>query len=227
MLPYARPLHGSSPFPLDRGLVLDLPFDDRSGARAYDRSGKGNHGTLSGCTWVAGRRGSALSFNGVAAGLHLKLDIFSQATFMNGATLEALIRPSSFTAVEEIIITLEGRIRLRIDPVNTIACFEQYDGAWKQATDSHTLVASQVYHLIGTWDTATNRFYANAVLGGTTVPSGIGLIDAVSRISTVGINYSTTSEGFPGTIFRVCVWNRALTAAEVKRRCELSLPFMR
>lgn len=61
-----RPLRWPASHPLQKGLVLWLPMDERSGARALDRSGAGNHGTISGATWAAaaGRRGSALSFDG-------------------------------------------------------------------------------------------------------------------------------------------------------------------
>jgi hypothetical protein len=58
-----RPLKWPPIFPLEKGLVAWYTFDDRSGAVLRDRSGKGNHGTLIGPTWVAGRRGSALSFD--------------------------------------------------------------------------------------------------------------------------------------------------------------------
>lgn len=60
-----RPLTWPPLFPLEKGLVLWLPFDERSGSKALDRSGKLNHGTLYGSTWTAGKRGSALSFDGV------------------------------------------------------------------------------------------------------------------------------------------------------------------
>ena len=44
----ARPLCGPRRLPVQQALVLDLPFDERSGNRVYDRSGKGNHGTIYG-----------------------------------------------------------------------------------------------------------------------------------------------------------------------------------
>jgi len=48
------------------GLVAAYDFDEGSGTSAPDISGNGNTGTLSGPTWNAsGRRGSALSFDGV------------------------------------------------------------------------------------------------------------------------------------------------------------------
>jgi chitodextrinase len=53
---------------LTTGLVGYWPFDEGSGSTASDASGSGNTGTLvSGPVWTAGRRGSALAFDGVAS----------------------------------------------------------------------------------------------------------------------------------------------------------------
>ena len=48
------------------GLVGWWKFDETSGTVAYDSSGNGNHGNLTnGPTWVSGKIGGALSFDGV------------------------------------------------------------------------------------------------------------------------------------------------------------------
>ena len=53
---------------LTTGLVGYWPFDEGGGSTASDASGSGNTGTLvSGPVWTAGRRGSALAFDGVAS----------------------------------------------------------------------------------------------------------------------------------------------------------------
>lgn len=57
-----RPLKWPPIFPLMRGLVLWLPFDERSGERAFDRSRVKNHGALTGLDWMAGLRGGCLQF---------------------------------------------------------------------------------------------------------------------------------------------------------------------
>ena len=46
------------------GLVGWWRFDEGSGSVAGDNSGNGNNGTITGATWVTGRYGKALSFNG-------------------------------------------------------------------------------------------------------------------------------------------------------------------
>jgi len=51
------------------GLVGWWRFDEGTGTIAVDSSGNGNNGTISGATWVNGRYGEALSFNGATDGV--------------------------------------------------------------------------------------------------------------------------------------------------------------
>ncbi len=48
----------------DTGLVGYWKFDEGSGTTATDSSGNGNTGTIYGATWVDGKSGKALSFDG-------------------------------------------------------------------------------------------------------------------------------------------------------------------
>ena len=48
-------------------LVGHWPFDEGRGTIAQDASGNGNHGEVTGCRWVPGRKGSALAFGGGVA----------------------------------------------------------------------------------------------------------------------------------------------------------------
>ncbi len=49
----------------ENGLVASWHFDEGSGNVASDTSGYNNHGTINGATWVSGKFGNALSFDGV------------------------------------------------------------------------------------------------------------------------------------------------------------------
>ena len=73
------------------GLVGAYSFDAGSGSSAADSSGSANTGTLSGPTWVAGKNGNALSFDGVNDWVTMadsaSLDLSS------GMTLEAWVKP--------------------------------------------------------------------------------------------------------------------------------------
>src|SRR5690242_16098351 len=71
------------------GLVAAYSFDDGSGTTLSDSSGDGNDGTIVDGSWVSGRFGSALSFNGTSS----RVDLPALGTFYkSGFTLEAWIK---------------------------------------------------------------------------------------------------------------------------------------
>ncbi|MFQ6062808.1 MAG: hypothetical protein ACE5J9_06490, partial [Methanosarcinales archaeon] len=49
----------------DNGLVAEWAFDEGKGNIVKDTSGNGNDGTIHGATWVDGKFGKALQFDGV------------------------------------------------------------------------------------------------------------------------------------------------------------------
>jgi len=49
----------------DQSCILYLPLDEGAGGTAYDKSGYDNNGTIYGATWMDGKYGKALSFDGV------------------------------------------------------------------------------------------------------------------------------------------------------------------
>ena len=49
----------------DEGLVAEWHFDEGAGSILKDSSGNGNDGVIYGATWVDGKYGEALSFDGV------------------------------------------------------------------------------------------------------------------------------------------------------------------
>ena len=71
------------------GLVASYAFDEGSGTQAGDSSGNSRTGTISGATWVTGRYGSGLSFDGVNDSVSLPaLGTF----YKSGFTLEAWVQ---------------------------------------------------------------------------------------------------------------------------------------
>lgn len=227
MISGPRPLKWPPTFPLQKGLVLWLPFGERSGVRVFDRSGKLHHGTLSGATWAAMQRASGLKFNGVNNYVSLGNDVFSQAKFVNGLTLATWIKLSSLDAVSQYLLCIEGRINLRVAGNSDKAVFEMYDGAWRVASESDALVTDTWYFIAGTWDKTTVRVYVNAVLGDVTEASGIGLIDAVSRPVLLSAYFDFTTGYVDGLMKWFRVYDRALNVAELKRLSESELMLAR
>jgi hypothetical protein len=74
-----------------RGLIAAYPFDAGSGRTAVDASGEGNTGEIRGATWVAGRFGRALRFDGVDS--VVRVPPSSSLGLTSAMTLSAWIRP--------------------------------------------------------------------------------------------------------------------------------------
>ena len=101
-------------------------------------------------------------------------------------------------------------------PVNYNLCAGFYDGSWHNTT-GFSPVLDTWYHLVGTYDGSTIKFYVNGVLNsfldyaGTPQSGGeIRIARRWDEISTNSINY------FPGEISLIRIYNRHLDIIEVK-----------
>ena len=81
----------------DDSLVLYLPFDEGSGDKVDDLSGKGNHGTIDGdVDWVKnGKMGAALSFNEMDMAGVVLVNGSESLAIAKSLTVETWVNPSS------------------------------------------------------------------------------------------------------------------------------------
>ena len=223
----ARPLKWPPILPLDKGLVLWLPFDERSGAKAYDRSGKNNYGTLSGPTRVAGRRGSALSFDGVN-------DYVSVAhatelipiTWTITGWFKWLSNPNTaggrFTLVEKWVLGQGGYILDWTTDTKRLRSLSKTGVA--EIYYSFNPTVETWYHFTVTYDTSTiARLYKNGVLVATSAAFDDGSTSVALELGRRG----ASGYFFNGVTCDVRIFNCALSAAEVKRLSESELMLVR
>jgi len=216
-LSLARPLKWPPIFPLEKGLVLWLPMDERGGIRALDRSGRRHNATLTTAFWGAGERSSALNFNGVSDyGL---IEFTPLLNVMSSFTL-------SIRAVFTSTPAIQG---------HDLVLFAQQDGAgvgrswlvWR-LTDNKIISFLRGIALTGptapstnleyeftlTWDGTTLRLYVNGV----EKASGTGAVDEGATGSYVlGCRKALTIQFFAGLMRRVLLYSRSLSPPEVKR----------
>jgi len=223
----ARPLQGPPVFPLEKGLVLWFPFDDRSGATAYDRSGKRNNGVLYGPTWVAGRRGSALSFDGTSAyvncGKKATLDLTSALTIL------AWVKAGDFTAERCIVSKSYAAYELKFYSSRFVfECSVGGVDVWAKA-DGLVPVTGTWYHVAWTYDSTTHKLYIDGVSYTPTFGAGAGTtgpIDANTEDVHIGCRPGP-SLFWDSIIEEVRLYNRALSSAEIKRLYESELLLVR
>jgi hypothetical protein len=217
-------------------------MDERSGAKTYDRSGKGNHGTNNGITWTTRNRGSAIGFDGIddyiTCGAGLSLNVTGALTLSAWAKFTDFIIPRTLIFKGDDITTnrqfyLQGNYNTG-DPLTaykTLFLVSQSGSNYKCVRGATILVPATLYHLVGVFDpTLTGndkvKVYVNGIDDSN---SYVGIEDPTSIYSApthpVLIGQRRTSDCAPGqrmkgTMSEVRIYNRALTAAEVKRLYE-------
>jgi hypothetical protein len=185
---------------------------------AYDSSGNGNNGVIYGASWVAGKYGGALSFNGTSdyAETNASLNVG------NSFTLAAWIKRSSTDAVFGYVLA-NGNSGASS---NKFAFYARGDYNWKLAFESgdgnssdleigNISVPQDVWtHIAVTINGANGVFYLNGQIDGTfTLNHADFSKNAQIEMGRSANNYADCF--FGGVIDDIQIYNRTLSANEL------------
>ena len=203
----------------DTGLVLYLPFDENNGVVAYDKSFYKNNGAFKGAgepAWSEGHKNVGVNFDGVNDYVEVpdsdSLDISTVFTIeawhkrnTNGTGL--CLEKGDWSVGWDLVGSSLGAVNLR-----SLGFGTKVDHDVAEVFD-----AGQWVHLVITYDSAAGannlRFYKNGVLKQSFTETGGLITNAVS----FKIGRAVTGTYFTnGKIDEVRIYNRALTAAEIK-----------
>ena len=223
---------------MTRGLVLAYNFDEGSGQTAYNAASTGsvNDGTLGSTAtadsadpkWINRSQASnspgsltsdssgALSFDGkndyVNCGNDPSLDI------TDAITIEAWVKPTSAANFDAIVSKQGINVGYMILMMATKK-FRMYvgDGNWEYVESDTIFDGVSWYHITGTYNPSDGkiRIYINGILEGTPTSQGAPLTSAVDVIIGAYASDPTTYY-FNGSIDSVRIYNRALSAEEVR-----------
>lgn len=191
-------------------------LDEGSGTTAYDRSGNGNNGTLyNSPTWVDGKFGKALSFDG--SNDYVETPIVSNT--LTDFTMEAWVKASIVPGDRRIVMGSGWSYHDWYIGINLgsstgaparkwlfwVAGNSQI--AYLAAPDE--IVAGEWYYLVATYQGTTGKFYING--------NYIGSFTFTRTTDTnpFRIGRSNSGEYFNGLVDEVRVYNRALTSEEI------------
>jgi hypothetical protein len=214
----------------DTGLVGYWSFDgsDISGTTAYDRSGKGNTGTLANSpTKTIGKSGQALSFDGTNDQV-ITTTNYGDSSSLRIITLSAWFKTS--VASGKKIVGLEqvqdgynnNKDRQIYVGTDGKVYFALWDGNVRSAVSSGTYTDGNWHHAVGvsSGNNTDIKLYIDGVLQQTTA---IGTIQTYAGGTSYWRIGSYSNDGFvnsangyfPGSIDEVRVYNRVLLASEI------------
>jgi hypothetical protein len=204
---------------LSNGLVGYWTFDgpDISGTTAYDRSGQGNNGTIASATLTIGKLGQALNLDGVndtvTVADHPSLDCTS------AVTVSAWFYPRSLNGGWHVIaakgIGNNSNYGLWHDGTKFTITFAN-GASWINHYTNQTYSPGRWYHLVGILDSANDnaRLYVDGQLD---IDNQTETTDTPTNNDPFYITSNYGGNWADGIIDDVRVYNRALSADEVKR----------
>jgi hypothetical protein len=196
-------------YPDEDGLVLYYDFSEPN-SYARDLSGMDNHGLLSGTSLSTdGINGMSLSF-GTSK---ILVDSMRNCGYGNNFTLEAWIKPSAYPSEMACIVLVGGRyLSLSSDGSVNTYCYGITNPGYN-ASAAKVAIGS-IAHIVHVYDGAYTRIYVNGVQDAAIACTGTPSSSLESKLE---IGMENSSRTFAGNIYKVVVYNRAITADEVKK----------
>jgi hypothetical protein len=200
-------------------LVAAYSLNEATSTTIFDNSGNTNNGTLlNGPTWVTGKYGSGVNFDGsndfVQIADSASLDIAGPGTFSAWVKLGALNRWHGVVAKGNVNDDGRGQnYAIEITNTNDIQCFIGNGTAVNSVTSSTALPLNQFTHIACTWDGTSIKLYINGVLN----TSATQTITPAANTSALYLGqYGGSVDQMLGALDEVRIYNRALTATEIQ-----------
>jgi uncharacterized repeat protein (TIGR01451 family)/PGF-CTERM protein len=208
----------------DDGLVAEWHFDEGSGNVLKDSSGNGNDGTIYGATWVEGKFGQALSFDGVNDYVEVP-DSPKLSGGGNSLTVEAWVKPESVST--HVVIGKYRDISSKDWGINILRNklhfqYEFKGNNYDSFYGNSNLNTNVWYHVafVYSYTDKTTILYLNGMNDGMrTLPTDLPDTDTPVQIGRVGGSYGNVNL-FKGLIDEIKIYNRALSAEEIKSNYE-------
>ena len=180
-------------------------------AEVLDRSGNGYHGNNSGAVPTIGKVGQGLSFSSSGSANNVLTSSFAALT--STLTMSAWIYPTSYPSERFTIVLGSGAFYMSLNSDGSLQTY------WygKSSEGYHSSGASTVplnewSHVVVVWNTDGPYLYVNGVLKNNIASTG-----TVAPNGVINIGAENTARQFLGKIDEVRVYNRALTADEIKQ----------
>lgn len=195
-------------------------FDEGKGTIATDSTGNGNNGIIKGATWVKGKIGTALSFNGKS---NVQIPYKSKLNPQKAITVEAWVNPVANTQWVKILSKSahpNTDYSIFCGGKNNVGFSIKIGNVVRTAYSAKNSVPLGKWtYVVGTYDGNRLRLYINGKQVNSFAVNG--KINAHAEALTIGGDIR--SAYFKGMIDEVRIYDRALTAAEIQRNYQASI----
>ncbi len=213
----------------NNGLVGYWSFNEGTGTQTGDASGNNNTGTLTnGPTWVDGKRGKAVNFDGVNdynsvpqnGKFNISTTAFSVSLWVKDDTAYAGVS----TSYHRFISWYDGtnNVQLGLAGASNPASTRQYyffsgtAGDARQYTSISGGISLGWHHVMATYNGTTYTIYVDGVASGGGVGSQPSITPFTGNSTTLYIGQRGDNAGWTnGSIDEVRIYNRALTSTEI------------
>jgi len=219
---------GNSAMAADPNLVAAWSLDEGAGDVAEDVTGNGHDGELENCTWVNGKFGAALEFDGTTSRVVIPHD--DHLNIEDEVTVEAWINPSGFNDLSAIAqkwgdTTNRRQYLLCLVGSNVRFYISGSGDTWPAAASTGTVPTGDWTHLAGTYDGENIKVFINGEPDGETANNeGLFGSDIDAWIGGYGPDGEFgDNRHFIGIIDEVRFWNKALTQDEIQNSMNSSV----
>ncbi len=212
-------------------LVGHWEFDEGSGSTAFDSSGNGHDGTISGAEWVAGGwdgTGYSLDFDGqgsdrVSVGsFNVTGEAISIACWFKARNLDTpgndprMVSKAIAGSNEDHWFMVSSSRQSGIKVLRFRLKTDGTTGEIKADTTTGTIETDVWIHVAVTWDGETMRIYKNGVEVGSLAKGGTLSTDSTAKVAIGNQPAGTGDRPFDGLIDDVRIYSRAMSAAQVQ-----------
>jgi len=211
------------PVAAETDLIGYWKFDEGSGSTAADSSGMSNNGTIiNGATWVDGKVGNALRFDGVDDYVYVPTSS-SLNDYSGGLTLMAWIKTDTVSTYQQHIIAKGNGFgypgedyAITLQPGDDLLFFIGGTAAWVvYGVYPDAVTPNKWYHVAATWNGTEWAIYVNGTLKASGGNQSNSPLNFSSSPLCVGREPGWPSTSFDGLIDEVRIYNRALSSSEI------------
>jgi prepilin-type N-terminal cleavage/methylation domain-containing protein len=191
-----------------QGLIGWWTFDEGFGTSAADSTGRGNTGTITSGTWVAGKLNQALSFSGLG-----RVDLGTTLTIQNTDwTVLAWIKSTSSATQYLLTNQASGPVgnALRMDAAKMN--YYHYNSGWLSESGNVSVNDGNWHQLA--WANSSNQsinLYVDSVIDRQNA-SSTASAGTVNRIANM---WDAANQGLVGIMDELRIYSRALSPAEI------------